>query len=322
MPQEKPKSIRSKRRGRSSQLAAGLTVADLMTGIPPDLESLAQTVESDGGKSLAVYRDPFGGHGILLALLPIERVEPTPFQRDLSKPHVERLARVISKTGLFLDPIIAFRQPDGRYWTPNGHHRLAALRELSAKAITALIVPDPSVIYKILALNIEKAHNLKERSMEVIRMARELARLDVLPESAYTLEFEEPSLLTLGLCYEASGRFAGGAYHPLLKRVEAFLQVPMAEALRTRESRAKTLLDLDARVGEKIEALKTRGLVSPYLRNFVVARINPLRFRSAEAPPLSFQEAISRMRSAIEKFDPAKIRQEEIVRAGGAPEES
>ena len=36
-------------------------------------------------------------------------------------------------------------------------------------------MPDPQVAFKILALNTEKAHNLREKSLETIRMARALA---------------------------------------------------------------------------------------------------------------------------------------------------
>lgn len=315
-------SLRPRRR-RKPAASRGLSVADLGGELPDALKALSAKVESDGGKPIAGYRDPFGGQGILLALLPIDRVQPTPFQRDLSKPHVARLENVISKIGLFLDPIIAFRLDDGSYVTPNGHHRLAAMRELSAKAISALIVPDPSVVYKILALNVEKAHTLREKASEVVRMARGLSERGSGLESAYALEFEEPSYLTLGLCYEEKPGFAGGAYQPLLRRVEAFLEAPLGEALHLREERAKALLALDDLVGEKVEALKARGLTSPFLRAFVVARINPLRFRSGKSAALSFDETLAAMRRAIERFDPGRIRQEEIVRAGGgAPEES
>lgn len=69
---------------------------------------------------------------------------------------------------------------------------------------------------KILALNTEKAHNLREKSLEVIRMARDLAGKEPLSEKVYEFEFEEAAFLTLGVCYEQNGRFAGGAYHPLL----------------------------------------------------------------------------------------------------------
>ena len=116
----------------------------------------------------------------MLSILPIEAVEPTPFQRDLSDAHHKRLADVISKTGRFLDPVIAVLAPKGVFWTPNGRHRLAAMRRLGAKSIAALVVADKEVAWQILALNTEKAHNLKERSLEVIRIYRGLVEEDAL----------------------------------------------------------------------------------------------------------------------------------------------
>src|SRR5262249_43928753 len=148
------------------------------------------------------YRDPVGGNWQLLAVLPVDRIEPTPFQRDISDTHVARLADVINRLDRFLDPVIAVPGGDDRFWTPNGHHRLAALRRLGAKCVVALLLPDAEVAYRILALNTEKAHNLREKSLEVIRMARALAIDATRPESGFALEFEEPAFLTLGICYE------------------------------------------------------------------------------------------------------------------------
>lgn len=130
----------------------------------------AGLVEKAGGCVVGVYKEPLGGHQLLLSILPIDAIEPTPFQRDLSDAHHKRLANVINKTGRFLDPIIAVVAPRDGFWTPNGRHRLEAMRRLGAKAIAALIVAEPEVAWQILALNTEKAHNLKERSLEVIRI--------------------------------------------------------------------------------------------------------------------------------------------------------
>ena len=44
---------------------------------------------------------------VVFASLPIGAVEATPFQRDLSRTHAERLATAIGDTGAFLDPVIA-----------------------------------------------------------------------------------------------------------------------------------------------------------------------------------------------------------------------
>lgn len=76
------------------------------------------------------------------------------------------------------------------------------MRTLGAKSIIALVIPEPSAAYQILALNTEKAHNLREKALEVIRMYKELVQLDEAIDETYALEFEEPALITLGLCYE------------------------------------------------------------------------------------------------------------------------
>ena len=134
------------------------------------------------------YKEPLGGHPVLIAILPIDAVEPTPFQRDLSDAHHKRLADVINKTGRFLDPIVAILAPHGGFWTPNGRHRLEAMRRLGAKSVSALVVPEREVAWQILALNTEKAHNLKERALEVIRIYRGLAEEDSSrPESQFGL---------------------------------------------------------------------------------------------------------------------------------------
>ena len=146
-----------------------------------------------------------------------------------------------------------------KYWTPNGNHRLSAMKTLGAKSIVAIVVPEAAAAYQILAMNTEKAHNLREKSLEVIRMYKELARLDDATEETYALEFEEPAFITLGLCYEERPRFSGGAYHPVLKRVDEFLKKPMSAAIALRRERAKTVLALDDEIVEQVEALKAKG---------------------------------------------------------------
>jgi ParB family chromosome partitioning protein len=297
-----------------------LLAADLkLAALPEPLQRLSQQVEADGGSVLAAYREPLGGNALLFVSLPVDKVEPTPFQRDVSDAHVRKLTHAMDKTRRYLDPIIAVREGDG-YQTPNGGHRLTALKELGAKAVLALLVPEREVAYQILALNIEKAHNLREKSLEVARMVRDLAGFDTRKESELALELEEPSLPTLGFAYEQRGRLSGGAYLPALKKVEQFLDVPLAKALPERERRAAVLLELDDAVSAAVEKLKARGLTSPYLKAFVVARINPLRFIKGAPPP--FDELMATMTKRARGMDPAKIRSEDVARSGGAPDES
>jgi ParB family chromosome partitioning protein len=311
------------RRRRRKPLApsSALPAAELAPPPPGELQQLARALEADGGRALAIYREPYAGHWSVFAALPLERVTPTPYQRPLSKAHVERLARAISKIGRFLDPIIAVRSPEGSYWTPNGNHRLAVMRELGARAIMAILVPEPAVAYQILALNTEKAHNLRERALEVVSMYRELARLGPQTEPDYALEFEEPALITLGFCYEARPRFSGGAYQSVVKAIDAFLDRPLRDAVAVREQRAKALLELDDRVTQVVERLKARGFSSPYLRNFVVARLNYLRFRPKTAAKPEFDEALAKIRAQAERFDAEKIRPQDLATAAGGTAE-
>lgn len=298
----------------------GLDARRLATASPPtSVETLARTIEDDGGSSLAVYRDPLGGHWQVLASLPLDRVEPTPFQRDLSESHVDRLAAAIDKLDRFLDPVIAVPAGDGKYWSPNGYHRLGAMRQLGARSIVALVVPEAEVAHRILLLNTEKAHNLRERALEVARLAEALAVMDDRPEREFAIEFEEAALVTLGLCYQLNGRFSGGVYHPILKRCDRFLASRLPRALETRRERASKLLELNERVNAAVAELKARGMESPYLKAFVVARINPLRFQ--RKPTADFDETIDKMIASAGRFDAGRIRTDQIARAGGPPEE-
>ena len=310
-----PTRKRAPRRKKVAALSAGLSAPETAV-VSVDLSKMTATVEGDGGAVLAQYRDPAGGKPLLFVSLPIDRVEPTPYQRDPSDPHVKRLMGVIEKIGMFLDPIIVVHQEAG-YWTPNGNHRLQALKKLGHRAVTALLVPDADVAFKILALNTEKAHNLREKSLETIRMARALAKTSDATEASFSFEFELPSYLTLGVGYEERPRLSGGAYQSILRKTDDFLDVPIAKALKERERRGRRVLALDDEVSAIVDRLKKKGLTSPYLRAFVVARVNYTRF--SKAPSIDFDEAFDKITASAKKFNVDRVRQEDVAKAGGGP---
>ena len=319
----KPKAAtaRRSRKARPEPGTRGLSPAELLGEADPATAELAQAIHADGGVVLATYREPLGGHLVLFAGLPVDRVEPTPYQRDLSEAHVKRLTGAIERVGRYLDPIVAVRH-EGRYWSPNGSHRLATAKGLGMRSIAALVLPEPEVAFQILALNTEKAHNLKERALEVIRMYRGLlGARGTEKESAFAAVFEEASFATLGAAYEKRPRYSAGAYNPVVRRVETFLDAPLAEAIRIREAHAAKLLELDDVVVGIVDALKKRGLESSYLKNFVVARLNPLRFtrRAAEG---EFDKTVDKMLESAGKFDLASVRKEDLSAMGGAPAEA
>jgi ParB family chromosome partitioning protein len=320
MPPRKP----VRRRKKVAPASIGLLPPDVVRGVESgaaELDRLSEAIERDGGVVIARYRDPFGGTPLLIAALGVDRVEPTPYQRDPSEAHVKRLMGVIEALGRFLDPIIVVRHGGG-YWTPNGNHRLQALKKLGARTVTAIVVPDADVAFKILALNTEKAHNLREKSLETIRMARALAGgarpRDAARERDFAFEFDQPAYLTLGVGYEARPRLGGGAYQPILKRIDEFLDDPIDRALRERERRGRKLLQLDDAVAAAVDKLRSRGLTSPYLKAFVVARVNYTRF--SKAASFDFDEALDRITGAAGRFNVERVRQEDVAKAGGPPD--
>jgi len=276
--------------------------------------ALAAQVEKDGGTVLAIYREPVGDHWQLFVLLPREKVEPTPYQRDLSPTHAKRLTEAVKKLDRFVDPIVAVSPKPGLYWTPNGHHRLAALAKLKAEVVPAILIPEYAVAYQILALNTEKAHNLKEKSLEVIRMYKGLAEEQPKAgEEDFAFQFEAPHFITLGLLYEENKRFAGGAFAPILKRVDKFLKGKLPDTLEERGERAAKVKAADEALAKAVAALKKRGINHPYVKNFVLARTTPLT-RARKTLP-GFDQTFAKLKDAIEGFDLSKVRYEDVQRS-------
>jgi ParB family chromosome partitioning protein len=317
----------ARRRLTPAKTQRGLAAGDIALELgAAEVAPLVALVRQAGGAALGAYREPLGGRALVLATLPLAAVQPTPFQRDLSPTHTKRLAAKIDEAGAFLDPLIVVQGHDGRFWTPNGRHRLAAAKVLGLKQITALVSPDEALAYRILALNTEKAHNLKDRSLEVIRMARALARREPRAhETDYRDQFEAAELLTLGIIYESSPRFAGGAYSSVLRKVDRFSERTLAASLREREGYANRLQAIDTEVKRIIAGLQERGFKSPYLRNYVVARLNPVRFHKQKPgdakPAMPIGETLTRMTAAARSFKLDSVSQSDLawvaVGAGG-----
>ncbi len=295
-------------------------------GVYPDEEApkaivaLIEQLERDGGRALAIYREPVGDHWQIFCLLPTGKVEPTPYQRDLSPTHAKRLQEVVKKVDRFVDPIVVMSPKPGLYWTPNGNHRRVVLEKLKATMVPGILVPEAEVAFQILALNTEKAHNLKEKSLEVIRMYRGLVEAEPASgEEDYAFQFEGPHFITLGLLYEKNKRFAGGAFAPILRRVDKFLKGRFPKTLEEREARAELVRAADEALAGVVAKLKKRGINHPYVKNFVLARTTPLTRQRKPLP--SFDQTFKKLVENIEDFDVSKVRYEDIQRSAimGAP---
>jgi ParB family chromosome partitioning protein len=109
----------------------------------------------------------------------------------------------------------------------------------------------------------------------------------------------------------------GGAYGPFLKKVDRWSERTLAASLRERAGWAARLITIDASVKRIVEELRERGFKSPYLRNYVVARINPVRFHRARKgdaePPMATGAALTRMAAAARKFDTGSVREGDLA---------
>jgi ParB family transcriptional regulator, chromosome partitioning protein len=276
--------------------------------------ALADQVQRDGGRVLAIYQEPVGDHWQVFCLLPREKVEASPYQRDISPTHVKRLAEAVKRLDRFVDPIVAVSPRPGVYWTPNGNHRRTVLDKLKATMVPAILVVEPEVAFQVLPLNTEKAHNLKEKSLEVIRMYRgALAEQPTSTEEDWAFQFESAHLITLGLLYEQNKRFAGGAFAPILRRVDKFLKVGLRKGLEEREERAGLVRAADETLASVVAKVKKRGINHPYVKNYLLARTTPLTKARKTLP--SFEQTFKKLRDNLEDFDVAKVRYDEIQRS-------
>jgi len=276
--------------------------------------ALAEQIERDGGRVLAVYQEPVGEHWQIFCLLPRTKVEASPYQRDVSPTHVKRLTEAVRRVDRFVDPIIVVSPRPGVYWTPNGNHRRVALDKLKADVIPAILVAEANVAFQVLALNTEKAHNLKEKSLEVIRMYRGAeGEQPTSTEEDWAFQFESAHLITLGLLYEQNKRFAGGAFAPILRRVDKFLKVSLRRGLEEREERAGLVRAADETLAGVVAKVKKRGINHPYVKNYLLARTTPLT-RARKTLP-SFEQTFKKLRDNLEEFDVAKVRYDEIQRS-------
>ena len=98
-------------------------------------------------------------------------------------------------------------------------------------------------------------------------------------------------------------------------------------SLREREGHAARLQQIDAEVKRIVTQLAARGFKSPYLRNYVVARINPVRFHKLKKgdtkPPMPLAAALTRMMAAAKKFNLNSVKTGDLalVAAGAEAQE-
>ena len=180
-------------------------------------------------------------------------------QRKPRPAHLKALTVSMERMG-FITPLVAVER-DGKYVVIDGQHRFQAGVELGMKEFPIVVVPD-QLARRMMSLNVEQSLNIRERCTIALSIYREM-----LEESPKRAEdhgevvdvIESAHLLTLGLAYEGSGRLAGSAFEPILKKCDGFLDKPLTEAYEIRQERAGQVLEAAKRVKAVEDALKAQG---------------------------------------------------------------
>jgi ParB family chromosome partitioning protein len=132
-------------------------------------------------------------------------------------------------------------------------------------------------------------------------------------EDDWALQFESPHFITLGLLYEQNKRFAGGAFAPILRRVDKFLKGSLRKELPERTERAELVRATDETLAQVVAKVKKRGINHPYVKNYLLARTTPLT-RARKTLP-SFEQTFKKLRDNLGDFDVTKVRYDEIQRS-------
>jgi ParB family chromosome partitioning protein len=132
----------------------------------------------------------------------------------------------------------------------------------------------------MMSLNIEQGLNIRERSSVALSIYREMLedRPSRSEDHGEVVDvIETAHLVTLGLAYERSGRLAGGAYEPILKKCDGFLDRPLSDAYEIRQRRAEKLVESARRVKAVEDALKAQGAWHSMVRYQVISYANPTK---------------------------------------------
>jgi ParB family chromosome partitioning protein len=223
------------------------------------------------------YKDPRKKQDVSFRVVPKANIDVVSHQRKARPAHLKALTASIDRIG-FVTPLVAVER-DGRYVVIDGQHRFQAGSELGVREFPVVVVPEKTA-RRMMSLNVEQPLNIRERSFVALSIYREMLEekparkeddgevLDVL-ESAH--------LVTLGLSYEGSGRLAGSAFEPLLKKCDGFLDKPLSEAYELRQARAQKVLDAAKAVKAVEDALKAKGAWHSMARYQIISYANPTK---------------------------------------------
>jgi len=252
------------------------------------------------------YKEPAGKRSFAFDVLPVGKLEVISHQRKASAPHVARVVDSIERVG-FVAPLVVVER-NGKYVVIDGQHRFLAAQELGLKQLPAVIVPE-EIARRMLALNVEKEPNIRERSAVALSIYKEM--VEASPRMKETSGEVADAVVaahyvTLGLAYAEYGRLAGSAFEPILKKCDGFMSEPLSGCLPIREARAAKVVEAQRLVRAVADALKEKGMWHEFVGAQIIAYANPLRrARKAQEFDPVFEKMLSKLHELEEK--PEKV---------------
>ena len=256
-------------------------------------------------------KDPIKRQPLTITVARTGDLEVIGHQRKPRPAHLKALSASIERMG-FITPLVAVER-DGKYVIIDGQHRFRAGVELGVKEFPVVIVPE-KLARRMMSLNIEQSLNIRERSTIALSIYREM--LEEAPTRAeddgdVVDAIETAHLLTLGLAYEGSGRLAGSAFEPILKKCDGFLDRPLQEAFEAREGRAQRVLTAAKHVKAVEDALKAQGAWHSMARYQIISYANPTK---RARKPSDFDKTFAKFIATLEELEesPQKALREKV----------
>ena len=223
-------------------------------------------------KTLGTFIDPVKGREFPIMSIPIEKLEPSPYQREVSKSLKDNLEMSISKLGFLSIPLAV--QNEDKYYLIDGMHRVEALKNLVGEGIEVpcIVLPPEKEFLYCLDFNVEKAPNIKEKSKQIYKMY-----MDEVENNPNVLEKDLASLFEIGYYVtcgvaleEEDPKFSPSCFENILKKVDTmFLELPIYQAYKERQKRARILVKTYEKVNKRFYEL---GLRNYFLKSAIVAK--------------------------------------------------
>lgn len=248
------------------------------------------------------FKDPATRRNLVFEVVPLGRLDVIAHQRKPSAPHVQRLVDSIERVG-FLAPIVVVEAAEGaQLHIIDGQHRYLAAQELGLRKLPVVIVPR-DLAHRMLALNVEKEPNIRERASVALSIYRELVETRpkfVETDAAVVDSVLHAHYVTLGLAYAESGRLAGSAYESILRKCDGFMDAPLGETLEIREGRATKVVEAHQLVRAITEKLKERGTWHEFATAQIISYANPLKRARKQH---SFDETFAKLITKLTALD-------------------